>query len=353
MPPLSRDDRIVALAAAADRWTDPDAPERQAAVEATLEAPNAFTAEALAFAIDQQMAELTEAKLTQWLAGRDAPHPCAVGVLTAGNVPLAGLQDLVAVCLAGHAYLGSTSSKSPALLPAFAATLADAEPRLSVRFAEATAVIAEADALIATGTDETRAAVEERWRAGGGDPSRALLRGHRVSVAVLDGQETEDERDGLAEDTLLHEGFGCRNVALIWAPEGLDPDPYFAAMASFRAVFPAHDSTPGRLTMQQALLEATDQPHAFAEGLSFLLSKGAPEVQPPGHIRWAEYRAISEVAAWLEDHRSHLQLVVARDGLQQRLGGVPVPVVAPGAAQRPALDWCPDDADTLVFLLGL
>ena len=353
MQALPPDERIAALAFAADRWADPADAVREAAVEATLEASNTFTEEALAFAIDQQMAELTDAKLRRWLAGRDAAHPQVVGVLNAGNVPLAGLQDLVAVCLSGHAYLGSTSSKSPVLLPAFADTLREVEPRLSLRFADGKAVIAEAEALIATGTDETRARVEERWLARGGEPDRALLRGHRVSAAVLDGQENEDERDGLAEDILLHEGFGCRNVALIWAPEGLDPDPYFEAMASFRAVFPAHASTPGRLTMQQALLDATDQPHAYAEGLSFLLSKGAPEVQPPGHVRWVEYGTLDEAEAWLEENRDRLQVVVAREGMQQRLRDPSIPLVEPGTAQRPALDWCPDHVDTLAFLLGL
>src|SRR5690625_7069703 len=60
-------------------------------------------------------------------------------------------------------------------------------------------------------------------------------------------------------------------------------------MAAFRGVFPAHEKTPGSLKMHQAMLAAVEHPHAYGEGLEFLVSKGPPEVQIPGHVRWSEY----------------------------------------------------------------
>lgn len=343
---------IGALVAAARAWADPEHPRRAAAVEQTLAAPNRFTEEAVAFAVNQQMRTLRPRALERWQGGRRADEPAAVGVLNAGNVPLAGLQDLVAVLLAGHRYRGSVSSKSPALLPAFVDEVRARLPQLPVAFVEADEAFAGADAVIATGTDETRAWAEARCDALGIATERRLLRGHRVSAAVLDGQETADEREGLAEDVLLHEGLGCRNVAVVWAPRSLDADPYFESFAQFRSVFPPHADTPGALKMQQAFLEALGLPHAYGDGLEFLVSRGEPDAQAPGHLRWVPYDDVAEAEAWLEEQAAALQLVVARPDLTLR---VPEGLerTAPGDAQRPRLDWCPDGVDTLAWLAGL
>lgn len=346
-----QDEVVKAVAEVARRWREPDHGPREAAVEKTLEAPNRFTEEALAFAINQQMAELSEENLRAWVEGRAATRPLLVGLLYAGNVPLAGLQDFLAVILTGHRHLGSLSSKSPYLVPAFASELEE-KAGLFVQFGEAERVFSEAEAIIATGTDETREWARAECERRGIVPERRLLRGHRYSVAVVDGEESEEEREGLAEDMLLHEGLGCRNVAVVWAPEGLEPDAYLEAMAHFRGVFPAHDETPGTITMQQAMLEAVDQPHAYGEGLEFLLSKGEPEPQSPGHIRWVEYSAFEDVERWLQEEKGRLQVVVAREELSVRLPEHP-PRVAPGQAQRPELDWRADGKDTVAFLSSL
>ena len=342
---------IEAIAAVAARWCAPEHPARLEAVERTLAAPNTFTPEAVAFAVNQQMHVLKPKAMRAWLDGRRAPAPRSVGVLNAGNVPLAGLQDFLAVVLTGHRYLGTASSKSPYLLPAFMAELRRTVPDLPAETMPFETLLERADAVIATGTDETRDQVAEACDRHGIPPGRRLLRGHRYAVAVLDGRETRQERENLAEDALLHEGYGCRNVALIWAPRSLDPDPYLEAFAVFRSVFPPHPSTPGGLKMQQAMLAAVDQPHAYGEGLAFLVSKGPPEVQRPGHLRWVAYDDLTDVGAWLETRREVLQLVVARPRLASRLPDG-LPLAPPGEAQRPPLDWQPDGRDTIAFLTG-
>lgn len=355
---------VRAVAAAAGAWTDPDYVPRKVAVQETLEAPNAFTEEAVAFAVNQQMSLLTEEALEQWIGARSASSPCTVGVLNAGNIPLVGLQDFLAAILTGHCYLGSVSSKSPALLPAFVADLCRLTPDIAANFALLPELLAGADALIATGTDKTIA-----WlRDGARDPApeaargettgkahdiplgRCLFRGHSFAVGVLDGKEGVGTYECLAEDVLLHEGFGCRNVAVMWAPRGLSPDDLLEAMARFRGVFPAHGGTAGRLAMQRALLEAVGASHAYGEGLEFLVSRGDAEAQPPGHLRWAEYDDITDVNDWVD--KQPVQLMVATPGVQKQLefGGL---LLAPGEAQRPALDWRPDGVDTVDFLSGL
>jgi hypothetical protein len=343
---------IQAITAAARDWSDPDYGRRAEAVAKTLRSQNTFTEEAVTFAVNQQMSLLTEEGLRSWLNGRIAPNRRTVGVLNAGNVPLVELSDFLAVTLTSHRYVGTISSKSPVLLKAFVADIAAREPSLDAAFVSAEELFDAADSILATGSDATMEWVTERCRAAGIGENACLLRGSGFAVAVLSGRESMDDYERLAEDVLLHEGYGCRNVAIIWAPRGLSPDPLLAAFAQFRGVIPAHASTPQRLKMQQAFLAAVNAPHAHGEGLEFLLSKGAPDVQPPGHIRWTEYDDAAEVEQWLELHSDKLQLVVVSSEIVARLTS-PAVFCLPGHAQRPPINWCPGGTDAIQFLVSL
>lgn len=360
--------RINAIVDAANDWSDPDYPRRAEAVEATLGAENSFTEEALAFAVNQQMSLLIADDLRSWIGGRRAERAMDMGVLNAGNIPLVGLQDYLAVVLTGHRYHGSTSSKSPELLPAFVADLTSRCHGMEASFLEVDDLFERVEALIATGSDETVGWIHEQADVHSIPRERRLVRGHRFAVAVLGGDESEEDYERLAEDVLLHEGLGCRNVAVVWAPRGASPDRLLDALARFRAVFPAHETTPRRLKMQQAFLEAVDAPHAYGEGLEFLVSKGDPEAQQPGHIRWTEYTEPVEIRQWLQKNVDRVQLVVTGDGVARRImeeddeaengrtdgwRASPVRLEPLGTAQRPGLSWCPDGVDTVAFLVRL
>ncbi|MCY4674190.1 MAG: hypothetical protein OXD43_10580 [Bacteroidetes bacterium] len=344
---------ITALVQAVRAWHAPEYQQfRHNVVETTLMVPNTFTEEAVEFAIDQQMGEVTEAALSAWIGQRKVKERCSVGVVNAGNVPLVGLQDLLAVLVCGHSYVGVLSSKSPYLLPAFVKILLDQGADINAKFVDRDEMWGEVDAVIATGSNEAIAQVKVLAGRQGLTPEKCLFRGNRYGAAILNGFESESDLDGLALDVLLHEGMGCRNVALIIAPEGLEPDSCLKHFAEMRGVFPAHPSTPGRLSMQQAYLAATNQPHAYGDGLEFLLSKGAPEVQVPGHVRWVEYRNPDEIVSVVEALRDEIQCIVAQENLREQLPDS-WNVGSFGSTQMPALDWQPDGLDTIGFLCSL
>ncbi len=345
------DEVLRILAAVAHAWRNPEHPPRRDAVRATLAAGNRFTEQALAYAVNQQMHEITVRALSRWQGGRTARQPVTVGVLGAGNVPFASLQDYLAVTITGHRFVGSESRRSPALLPGFAAEV----ERLggpAARFVTQEDLFVSCHAIVASGSSETMDAVAERCDAVGIGPGARLLRGTRTSIAVIDGKETADQRIRWAEDVLLHEGQGCRNVAVTFAPRGLDVDPWLEALAIFRGTFPAHPSTPARLKMQQAFLKAVSRPHAQGEGLEFLVSRGEAEPQPPGHLRWTEFDEAAEVTRWIAARAPGIQVVATRPALA---GLVPPGVERCnlGDTQRPPLDWKPDGRDTIEFLASI
>lgn len=327
---------ITALADVATQWRDPDYGPRRRAIEETLAAPNRWTEPALDHVLDRWMERLTVEALGAWL-GDGSPDPAGrIGVLHGEEEPLSGLRDALAVWALGFDFVGTVPDSSPALLPALAAEVSTRLPEVEVDFASAEDTLDRADAVIAAPTppvDDVPSACENN----GLGPARRLCRTEGVSVGVVDGHESQDEMERLAEDMLLYEGHGRRRLAVLWAPTDHAPDPYLEAMARFRGLFPAHEDTPGTLQMQQAFLEARDVPHAYADGLEFLVSRGEPEVQKPGHIRWAEYESLDEVGEWWASHRAQVYAVVARRHLHENCPEA-WPLRSPGGVHIPPLD---------------
>lgn len=326
-----------AIADVAADWRDPDHPSRAEAVDKTLSAPNRWTEEALTYVLNRWMQRLTVEGLEAWLPTEEERDRYTVGVLHGNAGPLDGFRDAVAVWALGHSYVGHVPASSPEILPAFSA---DLEQRLSdwtAEFVSKDVVFDRANVLVAQPGDEELESIREECEARGISQDRRLIRPPLYSVGILDGHESEDERERLAEDMLLYEGEGRRRLALLWAPRDLSPDPYLESMAHFRGVFPEHEDTPGTLQMQQAFLEARDESHAYAEGLEFLVSRGEPEPQNSAHIRWTEYDALDEVEEWIGRHREDLYAVVARPALHEKLPDH-VPLRTPGDVHTPPLD---------------
>jgi hypothetical protein len=341
--------RLRALADTAARWRDPEYGPRAAAVEATLDAPNRWTEEALAHILNRRMQSITTEALEEWLDGQVPNSERTVGVLFGSAGPLDGFRMVLAAWGLGASTVAALPDASPALVPAFADDLSEALPSLDISFESQEDAIAAADCVLARpegadASDAIRAACEQHEIA----PADRLLQEPVYSVGIVDGHETDDERERLAEDMLLLDGTGRRRLAVLWAPEGLAPDTYLESMAHFRGLYPAHADTPGTLQMQQAFLEAQDHSHAYAEDLQFLVSRGEPTPQKPAHIRWAEYEDREEVEAWLREHGDDVCALIARRHLHDQMN-VDVPIRTPGGGHVPPLND-PDGGAIVQFL---
>ncbi|MEM6782695.1 MAG: hypothetical protein AAF624_03060 [Bacteroidota bacterium] len=348
--PLDTPTRLAALAAAAKAWQDPEFEPREKAVRATLAAPNRFTEEAIAFAVNHHMHQLgSPTKLRTW-QGDARSTAVRVGLIPEGAVPLDGVRALAAAWLSGHQPVVRLPVSSPYLLRAFAETV-QAEGGPPSRFAvDDVHALTQSEALVLVG----RAEVVRAWHVLAAEaaiaPERIHARTRRFTIAVIDGTEDFDTRIRLAEDILLHEGLGEANVVLLWAPGDLDADPFFEALSGFRQIMPAHADTEGVLEMPRAFLKAAKQPYAWGDGV--LVSRGDPDVQAPGHLRWVVFDAPEHVVSWAIAHRDRLGGVVATGAVAKRLGIPDDLRVEPGDAHRPRLGT-PSDRALMAFLNGL
>ena len=152
--------------------------------------------------------------LGSWLARYPAagrPSDETVGIVMAGNIPLVGFFDLLCVLICDRRCLIKPSSKDRVLIGHIVDLLREIEPRFSIGALEGKVP----DRLIASGSDEAR-----RHFASVYPDTPSLLRGHRYSVAVLSGQESDRQLDGLYDDVFSYFGLGCRNVSRIFVPRG-------------------------------------------------------------------------------------------------------------------------------------
>jgi hypothetical protein len=341
MPSFSRPAWADALHTTAHHWTDPDHESRQTAIETAAEDEDyPFTEAHITFGVNQQMDAAVQASLHDIAQQPAGPQDARIEL--AARIPLYGLPLIAYLTLRGtRVHLAD----APANRPLLHAMLTAAQQALSVEAEHApvqwSASAPQSATTVAMGTPDADALA-------GADYACADY----PAWVVLDGNESADEREALAEDILVYDGESPQHIDLIWAPEGLRPDPYLEALAHMRAAVPAHERIPGTLQMQRALLEAQDAPHAYAEDLTFLFSKGAPEPQRGLHVRWTPYHALSEMSEAFDGTDTPAGSVRCRVAITERVQNHPpdnVRVEPLGTLHRAT--WWPPAVRTLASAL--
>lgn len=166
------------------------------------------------------LAMLDPEKLRLWAESDKIPDenhtPKTVGIVMAGNIPLVGFHDWLCVFISGHKAVCKLSSKDAVLLKHLADQLIGWEPAVAeyCQFAER---LKGCDAYIATGSNNSSLYFEHYF-----SKYPHIIRRNRTSVAILDGQESKEDLEKLADDIFLYFGLGCRNVSKIYVPEGYD-----------------------------------------------------------------------------------------------------------------------------------
>ena len=233
---------------------------------------------------------------------------------------------MITNCLAsGHRCLVKPAAKDRVLMEYVCALLREIEPGVAIEEYDGRG---EVDGVIATGSDNANRYFRSRF---GGIP--ALLRGNRHSVAVLSGRERYEQLAALADDIWAYSGLGCRNVSLLFVPEGYRPH--------LRVPDGMNPKFASNYRQARALLVMERHPFVDVGGALLVPRRDFPRML--SELAVAEYRSTGEVEAWLAAHDGELQCVVSQCVDHSRR-------VDFGQAQLPTLTDYPDDRDILRFL---
>ena len=287
-----------------------------------------FTPTSIHAAVEAIRCEMLEREnLEAWLAPYAVPvrTPKRVLVIMAGNLPLVGFFDLLCIVASGHHCLVKPSSKDRVLMEHIIRELHAIDPMLPIAVYDSTT---PPEAVIATGSDNTNRYFRARY---GELPT--LLRGSRQSVAVLTGEESEEELRGLEQDIWMHHGLGCRNVSLLFLKKGIE----------FPKIRPQaiHEKHRNNYLQTKALFQMTDRPFIDLHDAVAICQSAFP--QALSALSYTYYETEAEVENWLADHDRELQCVVARKIAHLRR-------VDFGHAQSPRLTDYPDAVDVVAFL---
>lgn len=311
-----------------------DISRRAGAHNTWFDAPNVRTA------LTGVAAMLREAELRTWLApyGELAPPaPRRVAVVMAGNIPLVGFHDMLSVLISGHWLDAKLASTDPWLPRWLSEELIKIEPAFTecIRFVE---LVKEADAVIATGSDNTARYFDYYFAR-----KPHIIRRNRTSRAVLSGYETSEELALLGEDIFRYYGLGCRNVATLLVPPGYDFPKLLDALLPWSFVL-EHHKFRNNYDYQKSILLVNRVPHLDT---GFLLVREAPEpVSAISVLHYQFYDGKAELDAKLAELADKTQVVVSAGGWLS--GSVPF-----GQAQYPHVWDYADGVDTLAFLSQL
>jgi hypothetical protein len=162
-----------------------------------------FTQENQRFCFKNWADVLKEENIENWVSSYKISHfSKKVGLILAGNIPLVGFHDVICVILSNHIPIIKLSSKDKLILPFLLNKWGEfSEWNLEYQMVEK---LTEYDAIIATGSNNTARYLEYYFK-----DSLSIIRKNRTSVAVIKGDETNEELQLLAEDIFRYFGLGC------------------------------------------------------------------------------------------------------------------------------------------------
>ncbi|MBX2846544.1 MAG: acyl-CoA reductase [Saprospiraceae bacterium] len=289
--------------------------------------------------IRQSLTAIAEQYLnSEQLAAWAASYPPAsstktIGLILAGNIPLVGFHDLLAVLVSGHRALIRLSSKDEVLFNHILEQLFTWEPSLKERIV-LTERLKDFDAVIATGSNNSARYFDYYF-----SKYPNIIRKNRNGVAVLTGTESPEQLQLLSKDVLDYFGLGCRNVSKIFVPEDYAFEPLMEALDGQKEVI-QNNKYKNNFDYNLTLLLLNKIPHYVNECM--MVTESESLHARIATLHYQKYTSVEEAYAWIKAERDHIQCVV--DGMQH---------LAFGGSQRPGLKDYADNVDTLAFLSNL
>ena len=294
-----------------------------------------FTQENIRFCFKNWADILTEENIKNWVSEYQVSQLSKkVGLILAGNIPLVGFHDVMCVILSNHIPLIKLSSKDRLLLPFFLKKWGEfSEWNLEFQIVER---LTEYDAVIATGSNNTARYLEYYFK-----DALSIIRKNRTSVAVIKGDETDEELQLLAEDIFRYFGLGCRNVTRLLIPKDYELSRLFENFLGFKDVI-NHHKYANNYDYNKAVYLLNQE--NFWDNNFVMLKEDSALFSPLSVLNFSRYESVEEVHAFLVENESNIQCVVAKPEL-----GIENSVNF-GEAQNPSLNTYADNIDTMAFL---
>lgn len=296
-----------------------------------------FTEDNVMHALKSWSMALTPEKMNQWLSTYDLSQNeyKRVALILAGNIPLVGFHDLLAVLITGNTAVIKLSSNDTLLLPFLVEYLAHLDPDIDRKVFFTKDRLTDFDAVIATGSNNTARYFEYYF---GKKPN--IIRKNRNSIAMLNGKESHEELTALGEDIFRYYGLGCRSVSKLFVPNGYNFDNFFQAMYPFKEIINQHKYANNYDYNKAVYLMSAFK---ILDNGFLMLKKDPSYASPIATLFYEMYENGDDIKARIAADRDAIQCIVSKGFTGNELEF--------GTTQTPNLWDYADGVDTVEFLL--
>ncbi|MEE2605422.1 MAG: acyl-CoA reductase [Bacteroidota bacterium] len=263
--------------------------------------------------------------------------PKSIAIIMAGNVPLVGFHDFLCVILSGNKAVIKLSSKDSHLMHFVLNYLSSISIDFKDYFEICQEKLSDYDAVIATGNNLSASKFEEYF-----NDYPNIIRKSRHSVAILKGDESNDQLQKLSNDIFNYFGLGCRNVSKVYLPKNYDLDLLFKSFIIWKKVI-NNNSYANNYDYHRAVYLLNKE--VFFDNGFILLKESKKIGSPVGTLFYEYYDKLEDIEKSLSKISEKIQCVVSNKNIEN--------FTEFGKTQSPELTDYADGVDTIDFLLKL
>ncbi|WP_299122808.1 acyl-CoA reductase [uncultured Winogradskyella sp.] len=296
-----------------------------------------FTEKNILFSLESWSNALNYNNINKWLDkyNFNTKNSKVIAIIMAGNIPLVGFHDFLSVLISGHSVLVKQSSNDKHLLPFLAKYLELVEPDFKGKIKFTQEKLEGFDAVIATGSDNTARYFEYYFK-----DKPSIIRKNRNSVAVLTGNETDEQLEALSEDIFRYYGLGCRNVSKLFVPKDYNFDAFFNAVYKWHPIInEAKYANNYDYNKAVYLMSEFD----MLENGFLMIKQDESYASPIATLFYDYYTTTEDLRKKLNSEADKIQCIVANGFTDNEIEF--------GETQKPQLWDYADNVDTVEFLL--
>ena len=294
-----------------------------------------FTPGNVRMAVKSIADKLTDENLKKWTDAYPALNsdhkPLDIGVIMAGNIPLVGFHDFLTVLISDNGLKAKTSSKDAELIKAIGDILISINKEFSDRIEFVSGELKDFELVIATGSNNSSRYFEYYF---GRYPH--IIRKNRNSVAIIEGDESDEDFKKLGTDIFSYFGLGCRNVSKIYLPAEFD---FHRMISNWNDFLSIVNNNKYANNYEYNLAVNMVNREKFLDTGFLILKESRSLPSPVAVLHYQYYSSPEEVLNDIESQSEQIQCVVSKKNIPF------------GMSQSPELWDYADNIDTLDFIL--
>jgi len=279
--------------------------------------------------------KLTKHNLNKWLSKYNLNNTSRknIAIIMAGNIPLVGFHDFICVFLSGHNSIIKLSNSDNCIIP----FLTDLMKLPSERIVYSDSFLKDYDGVIATGSDNTSRYFDYYFK-----NKRSIIRKNRNSIAILNGEESDDDLKFLSQDIFTYFGLGCRNVSKLYVPKNYNFDLFFNSIFCYKELINNHKYA-NNYDYNKAIYLMSE--YKFLDNGFFIVKEGNEMHSPISTINFEYYDNVSILKEKINLEDDNIQCIVSNIEFKGKVNF--------GETQNPSLNQYADNIDVMRFLLTI